>query len=332
MDLLAIAQTVRRHKFAALPVIILTFVLTSYVTVLSKPDYEADGAYALVNPPPAPTQAQIAQNPSLGKVNANNPLVSYGNLTIVAGMLTQAMGTEAVQHTLLADGIDPRSTVTLDPSSIAPVLTVTGVGGTAAEAVNSGVRLGQSLSDELNAMQARLGVTQGYRITVYPLGLPDRASLKLSSKLRDLAAILALGVILLWVSVSIAVARAERKNASVSPDGTADSAALRTAHGLLQATDRGESGVDGKKNGNGSRRSVPASSPVLSRDRRISVSGLRTGPRITGRRVDPNPLTGSPTRGGEGSDGLGGGAFEVLGRHFGEPPHDGVDPRGGGQG
>jgi hypothetical protein len=339
MDLIAIAQTVRRHKFAALPVLILTFVLVCYVMFLSKPDYQAVGAYALVNPPPAPTQAQITQNPSLGKVDANNPLVSYGNLTIVAGMLTEAMGTESMENTLVAGGVDPRSTVTLDPSSIAPVLTVTGVGSTAADAVYSGVRLGNALSNQLNAMQARLGVTAGYRITAYPLGLPDQASLKVSSKLRDLAGVLALGVILLWVSISIAVARAERKKGSASPDGplnsgaldsgtldsgTFDSGTLQGAHGLFQATDPGELGANGRRNGNGARRTVSGSPPLLSRDRRAFASGSRT----TSHHADPNPLSGSSTNGSEGSDGLG----EILGRRFDEPPLDGLDPRNGGQG
>jgi hypothetical protein len=332
MDLVAIAQTVRRHKFATLPVIILTFVLVIYVLALSKPDYQATGAYALVNPPPAPTQAQIAQNPALGKVNANNPLVSYGNLTIVAGMVSQAMGTQAVQDALLADGVDPRSTVTLDPSSIAPVLTVTGVGDTAADAVSSGERLGSAMSTELNAIQARLGVNADYRITTYALGLPDQASLKLSSKLRDLAGVLALGVILLWVAVSIAVARAERKNASASPGGMPESAPSQGAGGVVQVSDRAELGADGRGNEKGARRSMLGSAPLLTRDRRTFVSESRTGPRKTSRRVDPNPQSESAIRGNEDSDGLSDGAFGLLARPFGEPPFNGLDPRAGSQG
>src|SRR5450631_4429284 len=125
MDLVAIGQSVRRHKFAVLPVIILTCALAVYVMVLSKPDYEAVGVYALVSPPPPPTQAQIAQDPALGKVNPNNPLVSYGSLSIVGSMLTQAVGTQSGQQLLLADGVDPRSTVTADSSTQQiPVLTL----------------------------------------------------------------------------------------------------------------------------------------------------------------------------------------------------------------
>jgi hypothetical protein len=251
MDLSAITQTVRRHKFAALPVIILTFALVVYVMVLSKPDYETAGIYALVSPPPPPTPAQIAQNPALGKVNPNNPLVSYGNLSIVASMLTQAVGTQSSQHLLLADGVDSRSTVTNDSTQQVPVLTATGVGSTAAEAVHSGRLLGQVLSNELNSIQARLSVSPGYRITLYPLDVPDQASLKLSSKLRNLIGVLALGVILLWVSVSVAVARAARKNARVSSARAPDSAALQASQGVPPMTGGHKGAVASGANGNG---------------------------------------------------------------------------------
>ena len=276
MDLVAIAQTVRRHKFAALPVLILTIVLAGYVLVGAKPAYQATGAYALVNPPPPPTAAEIARNPSLGKVNANNPLVSYGNLLIVGSMLTQTMSTQAVQKTLLANGINPLSTVTVAPSSTAPVLTVTGMGSTAAEAVNSGLRLGHVLNDQLNAMQTRLGVSPAYRVTTYPLGLPNQASLKVSGKLRNLIGVLALGGILLWVSVSIAVARAERKNPNAPLGRAPDAGAFQGAH-MLEVNAPGELGGEGSGNGSG----IPGSSVLLVRERGTLARSWKAGPKAT---------------------------------------------------
>lgn len=266
MDLVAFAQTVRRHKLATLPVIILTFVLVVYVMVLSKPDYQAVGEYALVSPPSPPTQAQIAQDPALGKVNANNPLVSYGNLSIVASMLTQAVSTQSGQQLLVANGVDPRSTVTTDSTDQIPVLTVTGVGSTTSDAVNSGRLLGHVLSNELKGIQARLGVTPSYRVTLYPLDAPDQASLKLSSKLRDLIGVLALGVILLWVSISIAVARTERRRGGASPAATPDWTPP-ASHGRPALNGVHKVGVDGGDHANGMSPPLVASRRVYSRHR-----------------------------------------------------------------
>lgn len=254
MDLVAIAQTLRRHKFAALPVMALTLVLVVYVMVLSKPDFQAGGEYALVSPPSPPTQAQITADPALGKVNTNNPLVSYGNLSIVGSMLSQAVSTQSGQALLAANGVDPSSSVTDDPTQQLPVLTVTGVGITAAEAVHSGRLLAQVLSSELKQIQDRLGVSPAYRITMYPLAVPSQASLKLSSKLRDLIGVLALGMILLWVSVSIAVARADRKKASAVAPGAPDAASWQRSHAAPPLSGGAMVGADGAANGNGSGR------------------------------------------------------------------------------
>ena len=247
MDLVAIGQTVRRHKFAALPVIILTVVLAAYVMVLSKPDYTAVGVYAVVNPPAAPTQAQIAHDPALGKVNANSPLVAYGSLSVVGYMITESVNA----HVMAAAGINPASTVTNDLAVNAPVVTVTGAGVTAAEAVHSAVLLGQVLTNKLNSIQAGLGVSRAYRVTLVPLQAPDHASLKLSSKLRDLIGVLALGAVLLWVSVSIAVARAERKKASALSADAFDSAAWQGSQGIPPVGGSATLGVDGAGNVHG---------------------------------------------------------------------------------
>jgi hypothetical protein len=164
-------------------------------------------------------------------------------------MLTQGAGTQSTQQQLLAEGVDPRSSVNNNLSENVPVLTVTGVGTTAAEAVHSGRVLGQTLTNELNSIQARLSVSPGYRITVYPLQVPEQASLKLSSKLRDLIGVLALGMILMWVCISVAVARAERKKTNASSADLPDPP--QWPHGGSPVSGRGKAGVDGAGNGNG---------------------------------------------------------------------------------
>jgi type II secretory pathway pseudopilin PulG len=212
MDLVAMAQTVRHYKFVTFPIILLIGVLGFAVMFLTPPEYVASGSYILVAPPPAPTQQQIARDPALGKINANNPLVSYGNLQVVGLILSQQIGTKSMEDTLRREGVDPRSTVVNDTIyANAPLLDVTGVGTTPAAATRSGMIEGQTLVKLLNDIQAQEGVTPGYRVTASSLVVPDQASLKTSSKLRDLIVVMVVGIILLFVAVSVGKARDERK-------------------------------------------------------------------------------------------------------------------------
>lgn len=212
MDLIAMAETVRRYKFATLPVIVLTLVLGLYVMFLSAPVYETSGSYILVSPPAPPTQQQIADDPALAKINANNPLAAYGNLQVVGLMLSKEMSTKSIQDRLLREGVDPRSTVVNDTiTSNAPLVDVTGVGSSPALAAQSGMLEGQALVKLLNDIQTHMGVSPAYQVTAYPLVVPDQATLKNSGKLRDLIVLIVAGVILLFVAVSVAKAREERK-------------------------------------------------------------------------------------------------------------------------
>jgi hypothetical protein len=212
MDLVAMAQTVRRYKFVAFPIILLIGVLGFYVMFVAAPEYTASGSYILVAPPPAPTPQQIARDPALGKVNANNPLVSYGNLQVVGLIVSEQMGTKSMGDMLRREGVDPRSTVVNDTIyANAPLLDVTGVGTTPAAATRSGMIVGRTLVKLLNDVQVQEGVSPGYRVTASPLVVPDQASLKTSSKLRNLILVMVVGIILLFVAVSVGKARDERK-------------------------------------------------------------------------------------------------------------------------
>lgn len=212
MDLVAMAHTVWRHKFATLPIILLTSALGFYALFLSKPQFQASGSYILVNPPAPPTQEQIARDPALANVNANNPLTSYGNLSVVGLLLTQQMASPSVERMLLQEGLNPLSTVSNDTIyGNAPLVAITGVGSTAAEAVRSGRILGQALLTRLNYIQKQMGVSPRYRVTAYPVVIPAQASERVSGKLRNLILVIVVGIILLFVAVSVAKAREERK-------------------------------------------------------------------------------------------------------------------------
>jgi capsular polysaccharide biosynthesis protein len=212
MDLTEIVQTIWRHKRATIPVILLTLAGLAYVAVLKPKVYQAKTSYMLVNPPDPPTSQQIAADPALGKLNSNNPYVRYGDLTVVVGMLADELSANSERAALIAKGADPNFEVAQDLTyGDAPILDITGYGASPAAADLSANTVGQGTIQLLNTLQKQQGVSSQYDITALPVQGTPQATLEVSSLLRTAAAVLALGVIMLFIVVSTATGMAERR-------------------------------------------------------------------------------------------------------------------------
>jgi hypothetical protein len=211
MDLIAIAKTLWRYKLVTLPIIILTFIGAVYLVALKTPVYQADSSYILVNPPNPPTPAQLERDPALGRLNSNNPLVGYANLNIIVDLLAERMST-AERSLLVAKGADPGYTIAPNVTYLsAPIIDIVGTGPTPAGATTTAKLVGQQMLTTLNAMQTQQGTSRQYWITAQQLQVPDHAQTQLSSKLRSLIGVLAAGMILLFIAVSIMKGAAERR-------------------------------------------------------------------------------------------------------------------------
>jgi hypothetical protein len=229
MDLLSISRTVRRHKLATLPVIILMFIGITYTLLLKAPVYHATSSYILISPPVPASPNQIASNPALANVNSDNPYVRFGDLGVMVEVLTQSLGTDQERASLLKEGVNPLYTIGPDISltTTAPIMDVTGVGSTPSEAIRSAILVGRAITTKLGQMQGAQHVGQYYWITSLQLTVPDHAQLQVSSKLRMLVAVLAFGVIILFLEVSTLNALAERRYAAYDEADYFDSEAPR---------------------------------------------------------------------------------------------------------
>jgi hypothetical protein len=85
----------------------------------------------------------------------------------------------------------------------APILQITTMGPSPAVAIKTADVVGRALTRELDKMQAVRGVDSKYRIKTDPVVVAQNATLKASGKLRSLVAVFALGVVLLFVVVSV---------------------------------------------------------------------------------------------------------------------------------
>jgi capsular polysaccharide biosynthesis protein len=212
MDLLALFRTLWRHKLVVIPVLVVVLFGLFYVLKVKPPTYQSDAEISLLPPPSAPTQQQIQQDPALGKVNSNNPYLDYGDLTLVGDLVVDRVTSHTTQTALAAQGVSPKYQVAMssDPGN-PPAIDITGVGTSPAAAINSARLVAAAAEQAMLQMQQADGVTTKYMIKTSELLPPTTAQSSVSSKLRDLIAVLAVGVILLFIAISIAEAVTRRR-------------------------------------------------------------------------------------------------------------------------
>lgn len=213
MDLFTIAQKMWRHKFVLAPIVALTLLGVVYVVALKAPVYQTTANYILLSPPPPPTAQELAADPSLGKISSNNPYMDFGDLSIVADLAAQIVTSEPVQADLAKQGANPAYTVA--PSQqfglTTPMLAITGVGATPEEAVHTATLVGQALVADLDKLQAAKGVNPHYYISASQFTAPNAPKMEVSSKLRALVGVLAVGMLLTFIVLSVADGIAERR-------------------------------------------------------------------------------------------------------------------------
>jgi hypothetical protein len=194
MHLRLIARKIWRHKLITVPVILLMLAGAAYVIAVKQPLYEASSTYVMVSPPAAPTAEQIARDPDLGKVKADNPYTRFADQSVVIEVLKARMSTGSVRTGLVRAGADPRyrlRSVTEFGVSV-PIIQVKALASTPEGAMRSAELVGHAVVGELDRMQKANGVDHAYRITAVQVEVPDGARRKASGPLRILVGVLGL--------------------------------------------------------------------------------------------------------------------------------------------
>jgi len=200
MDLLPAVRTVWRYRLVAIAVLLLTGAGAGYLLVAQQPTYEAAASFVLINPPGPPSDAEIKANPALARTRADNPYTRFDNPWVIVEVLAQAATTNAARAGLVRAGADERYRVAPGTKFgfMSPVVQITGVGPTAAAAVGTARLVSKAVTAELYRMQRAQGVHDRYLIKPLWLEEPAEAALRPSKQLRNLAAVLALGGVLLF--------------------------------------------------------------------------------------------------------------------------------------
>lgn len=205
MDSISLFRDAMRHKWATLAVAAFTVLLLLYVLVIRSPSYQADASYALVAPPSAAATNQGAQSSSTtttSSAGSYNPYTNYGDLTVVASLVTQAMSSQSIAQQLKAQGVTD-FTVEQSSDDTAPIIEISANGGSAAAAEGAAKTVASYVQRTLANLQTQQHVNTRYQITTQQLNAPNYAQRKLSSTVRDAVAAFVFGLILWFVVLSI---------------------------------------------------------------------------------------------------------------------------------
>lgn len=212
MDLLAIGRTLWRFKIPALVVVIVTLIGCAGVVFLIPPVYETTSSYLLLPPPPAPTDQEIAKDPDLGKIRADNPYQRFSDPSVIINVVARRVNEDRNRERMIALGADNRFLVA--PSNrygfSSPIIDITSEAGSPEEALKTLRIVGDSVTRELKAIQAT-DVDPKYTYKARPVEAPDGAKQRASGKLRALLGVLGLGMVSLLVMVSSLQAWDRRK-------------------------------------------------------------------------------------------------------------------------
>ena len=218
MNLFAIAGSFRRHKWATIPVIVLTAIAVMYIIALKPPTYAAKAYVLLENPP---NVGQIHVDPKLPPINSNNPLASLENLAQVADVLSEVVTSPAETQQLEQEGASQGYQLTPDSSlGTPPAIDITGAGSSPQAAIQSAQLVANAVMQELNQLQVAQHVNKMYMITSIEYVKPTKATASSKSKIRSAVIVLAIGLIVLLVTVSVSQsAQQRRRDANLLQEG-----------------------------------------------------------------------------------------------------------------
>jgi capsular polysaccharide biosynthesis protein len=261
MDLLALFTTLRRHKLIVLVVALLMIGGDGYVAFGIPAQYESQAQYVLIAPPAAPTDNAIQRDPSLAKVNANNPYLRLPNPAVVVDILAQRVSGDTVRRQLISKGADKDYTITsTNAIGSGLVIDIVGTGHSAQEARRTLDLVSEVMKVELHEMQKINGADDKYLFQALPINPPTDPTRKVTGTVRSLIAVSAACLVLLFALISIAEAVGPRRTSRIVPYGGPDDDerpqggrnGSEVPNGLSGQRDRAETGGLG-----GPERSVP---------------------------------------------------------------------------
>ncbi|MDV8149806.1 Wzz/FepE/Etk N-terminal domain-containing protein [Arthrobacter sp. B10-11] len=204
MDPISVLKTLWRHKWVAMPLVVLTIAACVYVMFFAQRSYQATMTYALITPK-VPTALEMQEDPKLAKINGDNPYLRSPDSTLLSQVLITKLGAQETLKSLQDQGLGTEYTVS-QASSIGSgmLLVLTASGSSPEQAVDTAVALGTRLTTTLHDVQKINGADEIYLYAALPVDGPGQAEEMFSSRLRTLIIVGVGGVVLVFGAVSVA--------------------------------------------------------------------------------------------------------------------------------
>lgn len=202
MDPLAVIRTIWRMKWFALPAIVLTIAAAVAVYYYGPRTYESTISYALVNPK-IPTEAELKLNPALVDLNDDNPYLRSSDPNLVANVVITQLNAPGTQEELKRQGLGTEFLATPGAGGGGLIVSITASGDTEAQSLATIYELGSMFEASLHSVQTVNGADERFLFTSIVVAEPDRATEKLSSRIRTVIMVSLAGVILIFGAISL---------------------------------------------------------------------------------------------------------------------------------
>lgn len=235
VDLFTIVAVVWRHRLVTALVVAATLVGSVAVVIAAPPVWSATTSYLLIEPPAPPSPEQLQENPRLKQLNADNPFARYGDPSVIIDVVSRIAATTSVQNDVEEAG--GASDFEVLPSArfgaASPIIDVTVTGNSEELVLSSLTLVGDYVGRLLRQVQGDEAVSPRYFYTLRQINSPSEAKRELSSTLRLLVGVVALGGLTLVIALSTLEGRRRRRElrfadnesdeagGSVGPDDTA---------------------------------------------------------------------------------------------------------------
>ncbi|MFE8886131.1 hypothetical protein ACFYLX_09790 [Pseudarthrobacter enclensis] len=219
MDPLTVLTTLWRHKWVALPVVLLTIGACVYVYLFAPRSYEATVSYALTAPD-VPSNLELERDPDLAKLNSDNPYLRSNDSSLLAQVVITKLSDPAYVDQIKEAGLATDFKIAPVSSIGMGLVTVTATADSETEAAATAKLVGEQFTSTLYSVQKVNKADDRYLYSPILVRGPGPAKELFSSRLRSLIMVGIAGSVLLFGAVSLARARTvqrDGKQNSIAP-------------------------------------------------------------------------------------------------------------------
>lgn len=220
MDLGQLLLALRRNWKVLVPVAAVTILVLGWALFVRPASYEGKSVLVLIGSPSAPIgeDGKAVVTP-FGRTD--NPYSRVGNSGVVVGVVARSLSSNPDSAARVAEK-EAGGSYAIDPGISEPTAVITATAPSADAAGVLADEVAEAFSKELDQLQKDQGVDPNYFITTLPSQQDQAPQRKLNSSIRLAIGILAVGVLVAFVAVSISEALTRRRSTAgedvVSPD------------------------------------------------------------------------------------------------------------------